>query len=154
MTRLSLRRAPALELTCVREPVQNRVVTGRSEIFDKTTENRIEQRTGMFDVEIERRKLAVEMEFWLVVERVAVVVLQTFFKCPGDDVAQCVKIKVQIERDVVIQYNAFVVKSVPADQTKTECDDLARLPPDEKPRPVGHLLSDYAKIIFRQRLEL
>ena len=65
------------------------------------------------------------MQLRLVVERVAVVVLQTLFQRPGNDVAQRVKIKMQVERDAVVQSNAFVINFVVADEAKAKGDDLA-----------------------------
>src|SRR5206468_5932745 len=79
--------------------------------------------------------------------------LQTLFQRPGDDVAQRVKIKMQVERDTVVQSNAFVVNLVVADEAKAECHDPAQLAPDEKARSFRHPLPDCAKIILRQSLE-
>src|SRR4030095_2488313 len=113
------------ELIGVRKPLQNRIVTRRAEIFDETAKNRVEQRICVHDVEIERHKLTIQMQLRLVVERVAVVVLQTLFQRPGNDVAQRVKIKMQVERDTVVQSNAFVINFVVADKAKAKGDDLA-----------------------------
>src|SRR5947208_8666081 len=83
--------------------------------------DRINQRICVHDVQIERRKLAIQMQFGLVVERIAVVVIQTLFQRPRDDVAQRVKIKMEVERDAVVQSNAFVINFVLADEAKAEC---------------------------------
>ena len=107
----------------------------------------------MHDVQIERHKLAIQMQLGFVVERIAIVVIQPLLQRPGDDVAQRVKIKMQVECDAVVQPNAFVINFVVADESKTECDDLAQLPPNKEARPIRHPLSDSAKIVFRQGLE-
>jgi hypothetical protein len=128
-------------------------VTRRAQIFNETAKDRIEQRACVHDVQIERHKLAIQMQFRLIVQGVAVVILQTLFQRPGEDVAQRVKIKMQVERDAVVQSNAFVINFVVADESKAECHDPAQLAPDEKARSFRHPLSDCAKIILRQGLE-
>src|SRR6266699_415976 len=59
----------------------------------------------------------------------------------------------QIERDVVIEPDALIVNRVATDQTKTECDDLAALSPDEEAHAVRHPLCDGAKVILCQRFK-
>ena len=59
----------------------------------------------------------------------------------------------EVERDAVVQSNAFVINFVLADEAKAECDDLTQLAPNEEARPVRHPLSDRAKIIFREGLK-
>src|SRR5439155_25747129 len=70
-----------------------------------------------------------------------------------NDVAQRVKIEVQIKRDAVIEANAFIVYRVAADEAETERNDFPVLSPDKKPRAVRHPLSNGAEIIFGQRLK-
>src|SRR5437870_660563 len=123
----------ALKLIRVRKSLENRVMPRRSEIFDYATKCRIQQSAGMPHIEVERHQFAIEMQLRLVVQRIAVVVIQTLFQRPGDDVAQCVKIKMEVERDAVVQSNAFVINFVLADEAKAECDDFAALSPDEEP---------------------
>src|SRR4029077_17416707 len=110
-------------------------------MLDQPAKDRIEQRICVPDVQIERYELAIQMQFGFVVERIAIVVLQTLFQRPGDDVAQRVKIKMQLERDAVVQSNEFVVNFVVADEAKAECDDFAQLAPNKEARPIRHPLS-------------
>src|SRR5438105_1934719 len=56
----------------------------------------------------------------------------------------------QIERDAVVEPDALVVNRLAAYQAKTERDDLAALPPDEKTRAFRHLLSNGPEIILGQ----
>src|SRR4029077_10422159 len=122
-------------------------------MLDQPAKDRIEQRICVPDVQIERYELAIQMQFGFVVQRIAIVVLQNLFQRPGDDVAQRVKIKMQVERDVLVHSNAFVINVVVADEAKAESDNLSQLAPNKEARPIRHPLSDCAKIIFREGLE-
>src|SRR6266436_5701472 len=59
----------------------------------------------------------------------------------------------QIERDVVIEPDALIVNRVTTDETKTECDNLAALSPDEEARAARHPLRDGAKVLLCQRFK-
>src|SRR5215813_3218311 len=142
------------KLIGVRKPLQNRILTSGAEIFNQAAKDRLEQRICVHHVQIERHELAIQMQLRFVVKRIAIVVLQTLSQRPGDDVAQRVEIKMQVERDAVVQSNAFVVNLVVADETKAECDDIAQLSPNKEARSIRHPLSYCAKIIRGQGFEL
>ena len=78
------------------------------------------------------------MEFGIVVKRPAHVIPQFLIDRPTDHAAHCVKIKVKVERHVVIEAKTFVIKRIAADEAKTESDDLAQLPPDKKAGALRH----------------
>ena len=103
----------------------------------------------MEHVEIERRELMAEMEFWIVIERTTAVVAQPLIDRPTNHIAHGVEIKMQIERDIVIEAEALIVNCVATNEAKTECDDLVRLSPDEKARPFRHGLRDATEKFLR-----
>ena len=141
------------KLIRVRESLQNWIVLRRTEVIDDPAKDRIQQLIRVRDVQVQRCQFAIQMQLWLIIERVAVVIFQPLLQRPRDDVAQCVKVQVQIKRYPVIEPDAFVVDCVATDETETECDDFAILSPDEEPRALRHSLTDSEEIIFRQRLE-
>src|SRR5205814_8702350 len=124
------------KLIRVRKLLQDWVVARRPEVFEHSTKNRIQEWIRMRDVQIERHQLAIQMQLRLIIERVAVIIFQPLLQRPRDDVAQRVKVKVQIERDTIIEPDAFVIERIPADETETKRNDLAVLSPDKKQRTV------------------
>src|SRR5437773_2631939 len=60
----------------------------------------------------------------------------------------------QIQRDAVVEPDAFVVDCITADQAEAERNDFVVLSPNKKSRALWHPLSDGAKIIFCERYEL
>ena len=97
---------------------------GRLEIFHGEVEDRIQQPSRVQHVKIERPKFVPEMQFRIIIERTAVIVAQPLVDRPTDHVAHGVKIKMEIERDIVIEAEAFIVNRVAANKTQTERDDL------------------------------
>ena len=102
----------------------------------------------MHDVQVEGHELTAEVQLGSVIQWVAVVVFQSLLQRPRDNVAQRVEIQVQIERDAVIEPDAFIVDRVVTHQAKTECYDFATLPPDEEARSIRHPPSNRTKITF------
>src|ERR1700704_4459083 len=94
------------------EPAQHRIVTGRFEIFHRAPKYWIEEARSVAHVQIERHQLATEMQLRIVVQGIAAVIFQSLLERPGDDVAQSVKIEMQIERDGIIQADAFIINRV------------------------------------------
>src|SRR5438270_6200594 len=115
------------------------------EIFQRELKNRIQKRARVQHVEIERRKLMPEMQFRIVVERTAHVIAQLFLNCPADHVAHRVKIKVKIERNIVIEPETLIVNRVATNQTKTEGDDSVVDSPNESARAFRHIFRDPEK---------
>ena len=107
----------------------------------------------MYDVQVEANQLAIQVQLRLIIKRVAVVVFKPLLQRPRNDVAQRVEIEVQIERNLVIKPDAFVINSVAAHKAKTERDDLVVLSPDKKSGALRHLLANCAEILFRQCLK-
>src|SRR5581483_6332588 len=147
-------RVAVSQLIGIWKALQNRVMPCRSKIFDKAAKDRVEQRTGMPDVEVQRRQLAIQMELRLVIERIAVVIFQSLLERPRNDVAQRVEIEVQIQSHAVVQPDAFIVNRVTAHQAKAEGDDFSLLPPDEEARPIRHALARGAEIVRRQSFKV
>src|SRR6185369_9569973 len=59
----------------------------------------------------------------------------------------------QIQRDTVIEADAFVIDRVAANEAETERNDFAVLSPEKEPRVIRHSLSNGTEIIFGQRLK-
>src|SRR6187399_1028754 len=70
------------KLVRVRESLQDWIVPRRSEVFDHATKDRIQQRIGVHDVQIERDQFTVQVQLRLIIERVAVVILQSLLQRP------------------------------------------------------------------------
>ena len=64
-----------------------------------------------------------EMQFRIVIEWTAGVVTQLLIDRPTDHIAHRVKIKMQIERNIVIEAEALIVNGVATNKAKTERDD-------------------------------
>src|SRR5205085_5520691 len=124
---------------------QNRIVACRLEIFQRELKNRVQPCARMQHVEIERSQLVPEVQFRIVVERPADVRAQLLFNCPADHVAHCVKIKVKIECNIVIETETLIVNRVATNQTKTEGNDSAVNSPNEKARVFRRLFRDPEK---------
>src|SRR5207237_8498364 len=118
--------------------LQNWFVPCRHEIFHCQSKDRIKPRSGMQHVKIERRQLVAEMQLRIIVERTAEIKAQPLIDRPTDHVAHGVKIKMQVERDIVIEAKAFIVNSVATDEAKTKSDNFFRILPDKKTRPLRH----------------
>src|SRR5438132_12236266 len=101
----------------------------------------------MHDVKVERHQLATEVKFWIVVERPAAIFLEAVLHRPDEHVAERVEIKMQVERDCVIQAETFIVNLAIVDQATTEGDGLALMAPDEKPHAFRHHFCERAKVI-------
>src|SRR5204863_4840247 len=127
---------------CVWKFFQNRIVPRRLEIFHSQPKDRIKPRSRVQHVEIERRQLVAEMQLRIIVERTAEVKAQPLIDRPTDHVAHGVKIKMQIERDIVVEAKAFIINRVATDEAMTKRDNFSRLSPDEKARPLRHGLRD------------
>ena len=61
------------KLVRVWESLQDGIVPRRPEVFDHPAKDRIQQRIGVHDVQIERDQFAVQMQLRFIIERVAVV---------------------------------------------------------------------------------
>lgn len=108
----------------------------------------------MHDVKIERQKITAEMQLRIVVERTAAITIEALFERPAKNVAQCVEIEMQIERDPVVEPEIIVVNCPVKNHAETKRDDFSALSPNEKARPLRHALAHAAKIFFGQSLEL
>src|SRR5262249_40889135 len=95
-----------------------------------------------------------EMKFRIVIERAAHVVAQLLLDRPANHVAHGVKIKMKIERDIVIEADHFVVKGVAAKERQTKRDDSIADPPNKKSRGFRHFLRDAKKKFLAQVFEL
>ena len=73
------------------------------------------------------RKLVAKMEFGIVVKRPAHVIPQFLIDRPTDHAAHCVKIKVKVERHVVIEAKTFVIKRIAADEGEAARENYQRL---------------------------
>src|ERR1700730_18025744 len=93
------------------------------------------------------------MQFWIIIERAAAIILQLLTDRPGDHVAQRIKIEMKIECHIVIKPETFVINGVVTNQAKTEGDDSARFAPNEKACSLRHRLSDSAEKFLRENFE-
>src|SRR5437016_12979509 len=142
------------ELIGVWKLFQNRIMPRWFEKFQRHGKNRVQPGARVSHVKIERRELMTEMQFRIVIERTAHVGAQLLLDRPADHVAHRVKIQMEIERDLVIEPEAFVVNYVAANEAKTKCDELLLGSPDKKPRAFRHLLCNAEKKFLTQVFKL
>src|SRR5436190_15219229 len=102
----------------------------------------------MLHVKIERCEIATEMQLRIVIERATTIKGQAIIDGPAQDVAERVKIKVEIERDRVVQAEVFVINRTIVHHANAEGDDAAIESPDEKTHPFRHKLAERGKIFL------
>src|SRR6476646_1041175 len=90
------RKGASSKLVCVRESVQDRVVSRWSEKLDCTRKNRIHPAGSVSDVKIQRKQNATEMQFWIIVQGTAEVTFETLGERPCDDIAQRIEVEMEI----------------------------------------------------------
>src|ERR1700682_5137970 len=116
--------------------------------------DRIQKCGGVHDVKIERHQFAAKMQLWIVIQRAADVLIEALLYRPSQNVTQRVKVKMQVQRYLVIQTKTLVVKLAVVHQAATKRDNLAFQAPNEKLDAVWHALAQASKVIFGQVLEL
>src|SRR5438876_5477682 len=143
-----------MQLVSVSKAFEHRIVPGWFEKFHGLPEERIEPGRGMQHVKVERKQSAAEMQLRTVIQRAAPVALETLRERPADDVAQRVEIKMEVERHPVIEPEVVVIDGAVVHWRDAEGDGLSILPPDKKPGPFRHALTQAAQVLFGQALEL
>src|SRR5437660_11789878 len=91
-------------------------------------------------VKIERREITTKMQLRVVIERAATIEGQPILDRPPQNVPQRVKIKVEIERNGIVQAEIFVVDRTIVDHANAEADDAAIESADEKAHSFVHEL--------------
>src|SRR5574337_40049 len=94
------------------------------------------------------------MEFRIIIQRAAAIFIESLFHRPGENVSQRIKVKMKVQRNLVIQPEALVVKRSAVDQTTAECNHPAFLTPDKKSSLLRHGPAQLAKIFFGQMFKL
>src|SRR5438132_6427515 len=107
----------------------------------------------MLHVKIERCEIATKMQLRIVIERAATIKGQVIIDGPAQNVAQRVKIKVEIERDRIVQAEIFVVDRAIVHHANAEGDDAMIESPDEKADAFRHELAQLGKIFLGQLFE-
>src|SRR5438270_1207444 len=102
----------------------------------------------MLHVKIERREIATKMQLRVVIERAAAIKGQAIIDGPAQNVAQRVKIKVEIERDRIVQTEIFVINRTIVHHANAEGDDAAVESPDKKTHALRHVLAELGKIFL------
>ena len=102
----------------------------------------------MLHVKIKRREIATEMQLRIVIERAATIKGQSVVDGPAQNVAQCVKIKMKIDSDRIVESEIFVVDRTIVHHTNAEGDDAAIESPDEKTHAFRHVLAELGKIFL------
>src|SRR5262249_32522820 len=80
MTTMKQRRMS--KLVRVRKALQDGIMPRRTEVFDHSTKDRIQEGIRVHDVQVERHQLAIQMKLRLIIERIAVVIFQPLLQCP------------------------------------------------------------------------
>ena len=95
-----------------------------------------------------------QMPFGIVIEAAAVEPFVTVGDGPLDDVVKDAIVKVELERDGIIEAHIFVADAVALHGTQAERDDMAALTPYEKADLVRDPASDLAQEFSRELFEL
>src|SRR5438477_400323 len=128
----------SMELVRVSEMLQYRIVPGRFEELQDGAKDFVQDRIGMPDVEIERIEVATKTEFRLIIQRAAPVTFETLFQRPSQNIAQCVKVEMEIERHPIIEADVIVVDRPVMDERDAEGNRLSVLSPDKEARAIRH----------------
>jgi hypothetical protein len=115
---------------------------------------RVEKRGGVPDVEIERVKAVAHVQLGIVVEPAAAKPFASVRHAPADHVARRVMIKMQVERDLIIQSEVFSVDRITFEHAQTERDGATVLPPYEEAYLVGHAPADFGEIRWGELFEM
>src|SRR5437588_12443372 len=97
----------------------------------------------MLHVKIERRQIATEMQLRVVIEWATTVEGQTVLDGPAQNVAQGIKVKMEFERNRIVQPEIFVVDGAVMHHAYAEGDDAAIESPDEKTNAFRHELAQF-----------
>src|SRR5690242_21896871 len=124
---------------------QHGIWSRRFKQLHHATENWIQQGLSVSDVEIERCQIATEVQLRIVVERAAAVKRQVVIDCPAENVAQCVKIEMQVERDGIVETEIFVVDRAVVHHANAESNDAPIESPDKKADPFRHELTEHCQ---------
>jgi hypothetical protein len=90
------------------------------------------------------------MVLGIVVQRGAMIGVNTVLECPGDGVSPGYKIEVIRKGHRIIQADVVVSEYTLVNYRRSERDDPPLLPPDKKSRAVIHPLTKLAKIRLRE----
>src|SRR5204863_7580175 len=112
-----------------------------------TSQNQHQRRLAMPHVKIGRDEIASKMQLRVVIERAATIDGQPILDGPPQNDTQRVKIKVEIERNGIVEAEIFVVDRTIVHTANAEGDDVAIESPDEKTRAFGHELAEFCKIL-------
>src|SRR5258706_1202830 len=121
----------------VGETLQYRIAARRLEPRQDPLHEEVDERRGVPHVEIERRELATEVQLRIVIEGAADIPLQPARHAPRQEVAQRMKVQVQVECDAVVEAEVLVVERVAVHHAEAEGDGLPCLAPDEEAHLVG-----------------
>src|SRR5438477_11638883 len=136
------KRALPMQFVCVSKTLQHRIVSCRFEQLQDRSKDLVQKRICVAHVQIERKQITPEMQLRLIVQRAAPVTLQTLAKRPAEDVAQGMKIKMEIEGDCVIKPEVIVIDRALMHECNTEGNRFSVLPPDEEAGAIRHPLAE------------
>src|ERR1700682_1717447 len=106
------------------------------------------------DIKINWVQQMPQVQFRIVIETAAAKPLVAICNRPRNHISHCIVIKVQVERDRIVEANVFGINSIVLDHAKGECHDPCVLAPDEEQNLVRHLASNSAKVLLRQFLKM
>src|SRR6476619_6542776 len=132
---------------------QHGIVSRRLKQLHHATENWIQQGLSVSNVEIERCQIAAEMQLRIIIERAAAIEGQAVINRPAQNVAQGVKIEMQIERDGIVQAEIFVVDRAVVHHANAESNNASIESPDKKVDTFRHELTELCQIFLGQLFE-
>src|SRR5580704_10325425 len=121
------------ELAIVAEHLERLLETRRLDPGENHPQDRIANRRCVPHVKIDWIKPIAQVKFGIVVQGAAVKPLIAAGDAPTDQVAECVMIHMQVERDGIIKSKILGMHRLALQKTRTESDDLSALTPDKKP---------------------
>ena len=142
------------ELVIVGKLLQRLLVAGRFEPRKNPAEYRVADRRGVPDVKVDRVQPVLQVQFGIVVQRAAVKPFVAVGDPPADQVTERIVVKVQFDRDRIIEAEVLGMDHIALQEARTEGDDFSVLAPDEETVLVAHPLAEAAKVFLGQFLEM
>src|SRR6267378_6873797 len=102
----------------------------------------------MHDVKIQRREITAEMQLRIIIKRAATIGRQPLLDRPSENVADGIKIEMQVQRDPVIEPEIFIVDGAVVDQANAEGNNTPIDSPDKKTSALRHHPPEPGKISF------
>src|ERR1035438_1200439 len=136
------------ELVIVGKLLQRLFVAGRFEPRKNPAKYRVADCRGVPDVKVDRVQPVLQVQFGIVIQGAAVERFVAVRDPPANQVTESIVVKVQVDRDLIIEAEVLGMDGVALQDARTEGDDFSVLAPDKETVLVAHPLAEAAKIFL------